>query len=76
MSYSVLNGLAEAMKALDGKKARFFHVDSDFRQGHGSGSVDRKCNNSDVSSGAITGSSLPLGDIAWPLLRILALPRP
>ena len=26
-------------------------------RGHGSGSVDRQCNNSDVSSGAITGSS-------------------
>ena len=36
---------------------RLFHVDSDFGQGHGSGSVDRQCNNSDVSSGAITGSS-------------------
>ena len=30
-------------------------------RGHGSGSVDRQCNNSDVSSGAITGSSPSFG---------------
>ena len=41
---------------------------------HGSGSVDRQCNNSDVSSGAITGSSPSFGRYcmavaALPLLR-------
>ena len=40
-------------------------------RGHGSGSVERQCNNSDVSSGNITGSSPPLGDIAWLLLYCL-----
>ena len=76
MSYSVLNDLAEAMEGVGRKKLGFSMSIVIFARGHGSGSVDRKCNNSDVSSGAITGSSLPLGDIAWPLLRILALPRP
>ena len=32
-----------------------------FARGHGSGSVDRQCNNSDVSSGAIPGSSPSFG---------------
>ena len=45
-----------------------------FARGHGSGSVDRQCNNSDVSSGAITGSSPSFGRYcmavaALPLLR-------
>ena len=45
-----------------------------FARGHGSGSVDRLCNNSDVSSGAITGSSPSFGRYcmaaaALPLLR-------
>ena len=30
-------------------------------RGHGSGSVDRQCNNSEVSSGDITGSAPPCG---------------
>ena len=43
-------------------------------RGHGSGSVDRQCNNSDVSSGAIAGSSPSFGRYcmavaALPLLR-------
>ena len=32
-------------------------MDGDFARGHGSGNVDRQCNSSDVSFGAITGSS-------------------
>ena len=45
-----------------------------FARGHGSGSVDGQCNNSDVSSGAITGSSPSFGRYcmaaaALPLLR-------
>ena len=48
-----------------------------FARGHGSGSVDRQCNNSDVSSGAITGSSPSFGRYcmaaaALPLLRWLS----
>ena len=30
-------------------------------RGHGSGSVDRQCSNSEVSSGDITGSAPPCG---------------
>ena len=44
-----------------------------FARGHGSGSVDRQCNSSDVSSGAITRSSPSFGRYcmaaALPLLR-------
>ena len=44
--------------------------------GHGSGSVDRQCNSSEVSSGDITGSSPPCGrycvvDPAVPLLSCI-----
>ena len=46
-------------------------------RGHGSGNVDRQCNSSDVSSGAITGSSPSFGRycmavVALPLLWVLA----
>ena len=33
----------------------------DLARGHGSGSVDRQCSNSEVSSGDITGSAPPCG---------------
>ena len=42
-----------------------------FARGHGSGSVDRQCSNSDVSSGAITGSSPSLGRYC---IAVAALP--
>ena len=51
------------------------HVNRDFGKDHGSGNVERQWSNSDVSSGAITGSSLSFGlywvvsAVALPLLR-------
>ena len=53
--------------------AWFLHIYSDLGQWHGSGSVDKQCNSSEVSSGDITGSSPPCGrycvvDPAVPLL--------
>ena len=45
-----------------------------FARGHGSGSVDRQCNNSDVSSGAITGSSPSFGRY-WTVAAVLPLLR-
>ena len=41
--------------------AWFLHIYRDLGQGPGSGSVDRQCNSSEVSSGDITGSSPPCG---------------
>ena len=53
--------------------AWFLHIYSNLGQWHGSGSVDKQCNSSEVSSGDITGSSPPCGrycvvDPAVPLL--------
>ena len=51
------------------------HVIVILARGHGSGNVERQCSNSDVSSGATTGSSLSFGPylvvsaVALPLLR-------
>ena len=39
----------------------FLHIYRDLGQGPGSGSVDRQCNSSEISSGDITGSSPPCG---------------
>ena len=52
---------------------RLFHIDRDFCQGPWIRQLDRQCNSSDVSSGAITGSSPSFGRYsmaaALPLLR-------
>ena len=52
---------------------RLFHIDGDFDQGHGSGNVDRQCNSSDVSSGAITGSSPSFGRYCMAAVALLLL---
>ena len=42
-------------------------------RGHGKGSVDRQCNNSDVSSGAIAGSSPSFGRYCMAVAALLLL---
>ena len=42
-------------------------------RGHGSGNVDRQCNSSDVSSGAITGSSPSFGRYCMAAVALLLL---
>ena len=56
------------------KAGTFWRPTGIFARGHGAGSVDRQCNSSDVSSGAISGSSPSFGRYcvvaaALPLLR-------
>ena len=48
------------------------HVNRDLARGHGSGKVERQWSNSDVSSGAITESSLSFG-LYW-VVSFVALP--